>query len=180
VRGLPLHLISHRLPLARYSTHQRSICFTGVNCCSSRNFSEITWKIKDALPLARLLMMRLTAAAPATAVSYQISVKGWHRLSSLCRRRLNQHDRLGPPPIMKFLVGAVSAPPLRCDFHGKSRGNGVWSLSKPGMFTRPLFLQTGGRALNLRQINLNFMPSLWYLDFQTLVALLPPLYQGEG
>ena len=35
------------------------------------------------------------------------------------RFRLNHHGRLGPPPIMKFLVGAVREPPLGVDFHGK-------------------------------------------------------------
>ena len=38
----------------------------------------------------------------------------WHRL--------NHHGRLGPPPIKKFLVGAVREPPLRGDFHGKACG----------------------------------------------------------
>ena len=33
--------------------------------------------------------------------------------------QLNHHGRLEPPPIMKFLVGAVREPPLRVDFHGK-------------------------------------------------------------
>jgi len=28
--------------------------------------------------------------------------------------------------------------------------------------------------------NLNYMPPLWYLDFQTLAALLLPLYRDEG
>ena len=64
----------------------------------------------------------------------------------------------------KFLCGGERTP-SRWDFPGKEGGDGVWSLSKPGMFTHPLFLQTGGRALNFRQINLNQMPSLWYLDF---------------
>ncbi len=95
MRGLPLHLISGMLPLSRYSTHQRSICFTGGELLLQEKFLE--------------------------------------------------------------------------DYR-----------EKPGMFTRPLSLQTCCRALNLRQINLSFMPSLWYLGLQTLVALLLPLYQGEG
>jgi hypothetical protein len=42
------------------------------------------------------------------AVSYQLSAKMKH------------YGRLGPPPIMKFFVGAVSAPPLRVDLHDKA------------------------------------------------------------
>jgi len=70
VRGLTLHLISDMLPLARYYTHQRSIGFTGMNCYSARNFSEIIGAIKEALPpglssnsFGQSLKMRLSGAS---------------------------------------------------------------------------------------------------------------------
>jgi hypothetical protein len=43
--------------------------------------------------------------------------------------RLNHHGRFGPPPIMKFLAGAVRSPPLRVDFHGKIFAGGGPSLA---------------------------------------------------
>jgi len=66
------------------------------------------------------------AGAPC---SYQLAINRWHRLSSLCWRRLNHHGRFGPPPITKFLVGAVREPPLRVDFHGKACGYKSGSLN---------------------------------------------------
>ena len=38
---------------------------------------------------------------------------------------LYQISYLGPPPIMKFLVGAVREPPLRVDFYG----NAFWDAN---------------------------------------------------
>ena len=73
--------------------------------------------------------------SPPALFSYQIAVKGWHRLSSLCRRRLNHHGRFGPTTITKFLVGAVSAPPLWVDFQGKNE-------KKPRIQTPPLCEET--------------------------------------
>ena len=74
----------------------------------------------------RILRWPLPEKSPGSSgaipASYQIAFTGWRRLSSLCRRRLKHHGRLGPPPIMNFLVGAVREPPLRVDFHGKACG----------------------------------------------------------
>ena len=54
------HLISDMLPLARYYTHRRSICSTGMNCCSDRNLSEIIWKIRSRVAAIPFTLVRLT------------------------------------------------------------------------------------------------------------------------
>ena len=78
MRGLPMHLISGMLPLSRYSTQQRTICFTGVNCCSGRNFSEFIGAIKGAPPPAQIPSDR---AAP----QHRQSPRSLHRTLSFER-----------------------------------------------------------------------------------------------
>ena len=46
---------------------------------------------------------------------------------------LNHRGRLGPPPTMKFVVGAVREPPLRMDFHAKGRQPGWSAAGEPGI-----------------------------------------------
>jgi hypothetical protein len=41
-------------------------------------------------------------------------------ISSQQSAKIKHYGRLGPPPIMKLLVGAVREPPLRVDFHDKA------------------------------------------------------------
>lgn len=54
------------------------------------------------------------------------AVKGWHRLSNLCRCKLNHHGCLGPPPFMSFLVGAVREPLLRVHFSRRHTAAGIY------------------------------------------------------
>jgi hypothetical protein len=44
--------------------------------------------------------------------------------SSLCRRRLNHHGRLGPPGNENLFIGGVT-PPLRVAFYGKACGERI-------------------------------------------------------